>query len=193
MTDDHLRGLERQSGHGDSLEIRARWLLEKVRAGKLDVERLEIAAWCGHPASRLALSTNLPSQETPPRNLSSHSAFAVLALMLAEALAERWIAANPNNASAHRRLCGAVRSVIAGETGARVPMVLRDQPESSGAVMTLHKALAFLGYAYQTLPGTPEPNACLVESAAASLALLDVQEVNAVCEAFLSSTLGLPV
>ncbi len=53
MTDQRLRELERRAA--DSVEAEAAYLLERVRAGDLARQRLELAACCGHPAARTAL------------------------------------------------------------------------------------------------------------------------------------------
>lgn len=53
--DARLRSLERSAASGD-LDSQARSLLERVRAGTLTRERLELAAYCGDAAARLALN-----------------------------------------------------------------------------------------------------------------------------------------
>lgn len=55
MADEHRRELERQAAQGDT-HAQARLLMEGVRAGDLDPKMLELAAYCLHPASRLAIS-----------------------------------------------------------------------------------------------------------------------------------------
>lgn len=52
--DARLRSLERSAASGD-LDSQARSLLERVRAGTLSRERLELAAYCGHEVAREAL------------------------------------------------------------------------------------------------------------------------------------------
>lgn len=55
MSRDHtLRSLARRADSGD-LDSQARSLLERVRAGTLTRERLELAAYCGHEGARAAL------------------------------------------------------------------------------------------------------------------------------------------
>lgn len=61
MTDARLRELERRWKETGAVEDEAAYLLQKVRAGALTQERLELAAYCAHEASCLA--TNL---ESPP-------------------------------------------------------------------------------------------------------------------------------
>lgn len=56
--DDRLRGVEREAALGD-LAAQARLLVERVRRGRLDLERLRLAAWLGDPAARLALGEDL--------------------------------------------------------------------------------------------------------------------------------------
>lgn len=64
MSDRRLRGLERRwRGAGGSAE-QAEWLRARLRAGELDGDRLELAAWCGHAAARLAL--DWPPSVAPP-------------------------------------------------------------------------------------------------------------------------------
>lgn len=55
MTDARLRDLERRSRETGSVEDEAAYLLERVRAGTLTRERLELAAYCGHDGARRAL------------------------------------------------------------------------------------------------------------------------------------------
>ena len=54
MGDTRLRSLERAAAAGD-VEAQARQLAERVRAGTLTRERLELAAYAGHVAAREAL------------------------------------------------------------------------------------------------------------------------------------------
>lgn len=58
--DARLRSLERSAASGD-LDSQARSLLERVRAGTLTRERLELAAYCGDAAARCALDGGPPS------------------------------------------------------------------------------------------------------------------------------------
>ncbi len=55
MSDERLRELERRWRESGSVEDEAAWLLERVRVGELDQDRLELAAYCGHGAARVAL------------------------------------------------------------------------------------------------------------------------------------------
>jgi len=55
VTDLELRSRERAARAEDSPEARARLLVERLRAGTLDVERLGLAAYCGDPAADSAL------------------------------------------------------------------------------------------------------------------------------------------
>lgn len=61
MSDARLRDAERRWRETRQVEDEARWLHERVRAGQLDPERLELAAGVGHPAARAALG--LPEAE----------------------------------------------------------------------------------------------------------------------------------
>jgi hypothetical protein len=54
VVDERLRHLEREAAGGD-LDTRARWLLDRVRAGRLPGDRLQLAAWLGDAAARLAV------------------------------------------------------------------------------------------------------------------------------------------
>lgn len=58
MTDERLRRLERLAA--DSIEDEASFLLERVRTGVLRPRQLELAAYCGYPAARLALGEAAP-------------------------------------------------------------------------------------------------------------------------------------
>lgn len=55
MTDEHLRQLERRwresRAHGDEVAL----IIERMRTGSLERSRVELAAYCGHPAARDAL------------------------------------------------------------------------------------------------------------------------------------------
>ena len=51
MTDSHLRELERRFRASASVEDEAAWLRARVQAGELSQERLELAAYLGHPAA----------------------------------------------------------------------------------------------------------------------------------------------
>lgn len=59
MTDERLRDLGRRAEGPGGVEVEARLLLERVRVGELERDRLELAAYCGHEAARLATSTPL--------------------------------------------------------------------------------------------------------------------------------------
>lgn len=62
MGDTRLRSLERAAAAGD-VEAQARQLAERVRAGTLTRERLELAAYCSAPSARLALDGLVPHHE----------------------------------------------------------------------------------------------------------------------------------
>ena len=53
MTDQRLRRLEREVAASPSPEAEAALLRERLRAGTLSLERLELAAYCGHEGARL--------------------------------------------------------------------------------------------------------------------------------------------
>jgi hypothetical protein len=57
VSDDGLRELERRFRATGEPADEARWLAESLRAGRLARERLELAAFLGHPAAALALGT----------------------------------------------------------------------------------------------------------------------------------------
>lgn len=52
--DDRLREMEREAVLGDRV-AQARLLVERVRRGRLELDRLRLAAWLGDPVARLAL------------------------------------------------------------------------------------------------------------------------------------------
>lgn len=54
MSDQKLRDLERRWKETGTVEDEAAYLLERVRAGDLSQERLELAAYCGHEGARTA-------------------------------------------------------------------------------------------------------------------------------------------
>jgi len=60
VTDSKLRELERRWKEIGSVEDEARYLLERVRVGDLEREKLELAAYCGHEAAALALTPDNP-------------------------------------------------------------------------------------------------------------------------------------
>lgn len=53
MTDTTLRALERAASTGDD-ETRARWLIARIRAGTLTLDRVGLAAYAGNKAAQLA-------------------------------------------------------------------------------------------------------------------------------------------
>lgn len=55
MSDERLRNLERRWKETGSVEDEAAFLLERVRAGDLTQERLELAAYCGLEGARAAV------------------------------------------------------------------------------------------------------------------------------------------
>ena len=57
MSDDKLRELERRWKETGSVEDEAAYLLERVRAGELTRERLELVAYCGHRGAAVAIGT----------------------------------------------------------------------------------------------------------------------------------------
>lgn len=64
MTDDRLRTLERRFRETGSVEDETAWLKERVRAGELNEEQLEVAAHCGVPAAARVLSLSEESEAT---------------------------------------------------------------------------------------------------------------------------------
>ncbi len=56
MSDEKLRELERRWKGTGAVEDEAAFLLERVRAGELTQERLELAAYCGHQAATAAMA-----------------------------------------------------------------------------------------------------------------------------------------
>lgn len=66
MADAELRSLERQWRATGRVEDEARLLDARRRTGELRLERLELAAWLGHPAARAALGDDAPAGEPAP-------------------------------------------------------------------------------------------------------------------------------
>ncbi len=66
MSDDLLRDMERSAALGDPV-AQARLLVERVRRGRLEPERLRLAAWLGDATARLA--TGDDSDEARPAHL----------------------------------------------------------------------------------------------------------------------------
>ena len=56
MADARLRDLERRFRASGSVEDEATWLRARVQAGELEQSRLELAAYCDHPAAVAALA-----------------------------------------------------------------------------------------------------------------------------------------
>ncbi|MDC3379526.1 hypothetical protein OAX78_04520 [Planctomycetota bacterium] len=55
MSDERLRELERRWKETQAVEDEAAYLLERVRAGDLEQEKLELAAYCGHEGAQAAI------------------------------------------------------------------------------------------------------------------------------------------
>jgi len=62
VTDSKLRELERRWKETGSVEDEARYLLERVRVGDLEREKLALAAYCGHEGARIALGDDAPNR-----------------------------------------------------------------------------------------------------------------------------------
>ena len=60
MSDERLRELERRWQETGADEDEAAYLLARLRAGELDVERLKLAAYCDYAAAQLALGDEAP-------------------------------------------------------------------------------------------------------------------------------------
>ena len=65
VSDEKLRELERRWRETGAVEDEAAFLLERVRAGELTQERLELAAYCGHAGARRAVA----APKDPPQAL----------------------------------------------------------------------------------------------------------------------------
>ena len=65
MADDRLRELERRWKESGAVDDEAAWLLERVRVGGLEAERLQLAAYCGHAGARVALGSASNPTWTP--------------------------------------------------------------------------------------------------------------------------------
>lgn len=59
MSDSQLRELERRWRETGSVEDEARYLLERVRVGDLEQEKLELAAYCGYRGALGAMGTRI--------------------------------------------------------------------------------------------------------------------------------------
>lgn len=62
-TDSRIRELERKWKESGSVEDEAAYLLERVRVGDLEKEKLELAAWLGQPAAEVVVSA--PPKQAP--------------------------------------------------------------------------------------------------------------------------------
>lgn len=60
MSDTKLRDLERRWKETGSVQDEAAYLLERMRAGDLSRERLDLAAYCGHEGARQAIGDASP-------------------------------------------------------------------------------------------------------------------------------------
>lgn len=64
MSDERLRELERHWKETGAVEDHAAYLLERLRVGDLEQEKLELAAYCGHEGAVAALGTQAPEVPT---------------------------------------------------------------------------------------------------------------------------------
>lgn len=106
MSDERLRQLERTWRETGAVEDEAAWLRERVRVGDLDLEGLELAAYCGRPAARMIIDD---SSSKPPREpleiqawvegvvARSKPAAVIAAVAAAEKFLPRWLAACPDD------------------------------------------------------------------------------------------------
>lgn len=62
MSDSSLREVERRFRASGSVEDEAAWLRARLQAGALEQSKLELAAYCGHPAALLALERKRESR-----------------------------------------------------------------------------------------------------------------------------------
>ena len=67
MSDQRARDLEREWKQTGTVEAEAGYLLERVRAGELPRERLELAAYCGNEAACVATRSAAPPYTLDPR------------------------------------------------------------------------------------------------------------------------------
>lgn len=110
MADSDLRTLERRFRETGAVEDEAAWLRARVRAGTLDPDRLDLAAWLDHPGARAALGKQAPEQVPGPEHWTSVEAPALAAFVerldaearavcrraLDEKLSEEWQVAYPD-------------------------------------------------------------------------------------------------
>lgn len=86
MTDDRLRALERRFGETGTTEDEAAWLKERVRAGELAQDRLELAASLDHDAASVALGgVQAVGLEALIESLADFDSFACVRACLAAA------------------------------------------------------------------------------------------------------------
>jgi len=96
VADADRRELKRSFG---TEEEEAAWLVDKLRAGELEEERLRLAAWCGHRPAALAISQDLGALsirawlESIPEHPELRKRVAVAAGRLAH---EAWLRDHPN-------------------------------------------------------------------------------------------------
>jgi hypothetical protein len=96
MGDAGRRELQRSFG---SEEEEAAWLVDRLRAGELDEERLTLAAWCGHRPASLAISQDLSglSQQAWLESIPAHSELRKRIAVAAGRLAhEAWLRDHPD-------------------------------------------------------------------------------------------------
>lgn len=92
MADERLRRIEREAQSGD-IDAQARLLRERVRVGELNLERVRLAAHCGHSVAGLALGERALTVPSPATGEEFFSWTGTLALWGAEALVRAAIAA----------------------------------------------------------------------------------------------------
>lgn len=73
MGDEQLRRGERRWRASGAPEDEARYLRERLRAGRIDLVRLALAAECGHPGARQALGRRLDVALEPLRGLAARA------------------------------------------------------------------------------------------------------------------------
>ena len=72
MCDERLKALERRLEQVSTPQQYGSWLLEMVRAGALDLERVRLAACVGHEAALLAMGSLDSPAQAPLMSLSKH-------------------------------------------------------------------------------------------------------------------------
>lgn len=150
MSDARLRELERRMAAGDS-GARTEWLLERLRAGQLDPEALELAAFAADGAARAALGPAAPSRapDAPEPLARSLSRFGPRACVLAGVLGgEAAIAAAAEGPAEGRELARAALTAARAWIACPCPV---HAAQANGAATRASEAASGSGYSWTIL------------------------------------------